>query len=520
MYTALQETPWADHARVLLMTGEGLALSGMNRALWQPLSEMRVDGFEEATVRLRDDEVSRQCAALHCPCSAWGSLSSLSLGSALLTPCLPCTPHYSPQIGTEPAVEGEGDGEPPPASSYEGGEQRCFAAMYACTQDVAGERGFQLHAYGCHLAAWYGKHKAQQMGAARAAMLAAVAPDLPPPPAASALRQLGFASKSESGGQEVRLRVAFQQRDKTRLLVNLPELLERCNSWSYRGPSGATVRALCWEVRAKRAGWGFCCRWLLPSQMLQARGAQPSRETASLTLQHTTAPQVAIPDLVTGIVAAQEADIFVAAHGANTANAWLMRPGSSLIGARLQRTGLPPCTSACMQAGSCAAAASGCCQPPGSLPCKTLLACSPELTPFGFDENCSEKECAHANVPIKNAKDGDSQLAVWKLLSCDPQGSWTPGKKEAAALKEAEEQGKAATPDADWPKHRNLIVRWEALEVALQAAVDTAGDMRAYRRRYEDGTWWWLATATETVSAGPAMRQTTCSKARAAGVID
>lgn len=109
---------------------------------------------------------------------------------------------------------------------------------------------------------------------------------------------------------------------------------------------------------------------------------------------------------------------------------------------------------------------------------------------------------------------------MFKLLSCDPEGSWTPGKKEAAALEDAAGKGQAAAPDADRSKHRNLIVRWEALAVALEAAVDTAGDMRAYRRRYEDGTWWWLASATQTVPAGPAMRETTCSKARAAGVIE
>jgi capsular polysaccharide biosynthesis protein len=40
---------------------------------------------------------------------------------------------------------------------------------------------------------------------------------------------------------------------------------------------------------------------------------------------------VELPDLLTGIAAAQQADIFVGAHGANLANAWLMRPGSSVI---------------------------------------------------------------------------------------------------------------------------------------------------------------------------------------------
>jgi capsular polysaccharide biosynthesis protein len=40
---------------------------------------------------------------------------------------------------------------------------------------------------------------------------------------------------------------------------------------------------------------------------------------------------VELPDLLTGIAAAQQADIFVGPHGANIANAWLMRPGSSVV---------------------------------------------------------------------------------------------------------------------------------------------------------------------------------------------
>jgi hypothetical protein len=42
-------------------------------------------------------------------------------------------------------------------------------------------------------------------------------------------------------------------------------------------------------------------------------------------------PQVELSSLEAGIAAAQQADIFVGAHGANIANAWLMRPGSSVV---------------------------------------------------------------------------------------------------------------------------------------------------------------------------------------------
>lgn len=57
MYSALAETPWAPHARLLLMTGGGLALGNMSRALWQPLSPLRLDSWADASTRLLDDQV-------------------------------------------------------------------------------------------------------------------------------------------------------------------------------------------------------------------------------------------------------------------------------------------------------------------------------------------------------------------------------------------------------------------------------------------------------------------------------
>ena len=61
--------------------------------------------------------------------------------------------------------------------------------------------------------------------------------------------------------------------------------------------------------------------------------------------------------------------------------------------------------------------------------------------------------------------------------------------------------------------------RWEALEAALQAVVDTGGDMPAYRQRWKEGKWWWLSTSNQTVYAGKDLAQT-CKKARAGGFID
>lgn len=48
--------------------------------------------------------------------------------------------------------------------------------------------------------------------------------------------------------------------------------------------------------------------------------------------------------------------------------------------------------------------------------------------------------------------------------------------------------------------------------------MDTAGDMAAYRRRWAEGSWWWLSTDAATLPAGPDRKQT-CAKARAQGLI-
>lgn len=57
MYSALKETPWADHVRLVPVTGEALALSPTNRLLWQPLTGMRLDAWDEFSVRIPDDKV-------------------------------------------------------------------------------------------------------------------------------------------------------------------------------------------------------------------------------------------------------------------------------------------------------------------------------------------------------------------------------------------------------------------------------------------------------------------------------
>lgn len=66
-YSALKETAWEQHAKVVLMTGGGLPISAMNLALWQPLSNMSVDSMADFSVRLPDKQARRRrCCCLCC----------------------------------------------------------------------------------------------------------------------------------------------------------------------------------------------------------------------------------------------------------------------------------------------------------------------------------------------------------------------------------------------------------------------------------------------------------------------
>ena len=134
--------------------------------------------------------------------------------------------------------------------------------MFVCAHDIATKK-WQLHAYGQHLVRHY------QGGELVRSMPEQQPPGegtLPPLPPESVLRQLGkrrkggrkgggggedASSSSGSGADgEVQLRIVFQKRGGgDRQLDNAAELVERCNAWRYTAPSGARVRALCWEVR-------------------------------------------------------------------------------------------------------------------------------------------------------------------------------------------------------------------------------------------------------------------------------
>lgn len=55
-------------------------------------------------------------------------------------------------------------------------------------------------------------------------------------------------------------------------------------------------------------------------------------------------------------------------------------------------------------------------------------------------------------------------MQVWKLLLCDPKGSWVPCEREAAEI------AAGRVTRTDWAKYRNLVVRcvvgllWSAVQ--------------------------------------------------------
>lgn len=91
-----------------------------------------------------------------------------------------------------------------------------------------------------------------------------------------------------------------------------------------------------------------------------------------------------------------QADIFVAVHGANQANTWLMRPGGAMI----------------------------------------------EIQPWGFDHGP-----AHTQYPLFAHDDAETKVQWWMISVCDPALS-TPGVHER----------RGAHEPVGWAKNRNLRI--------------------------------------------------------------
>ncbi|KAL4446247.1 hypothetical protein ABPG77_003054 [Micractinium sp. CCAP 211/92] len=267
-----------------------------------------------------------------------------------------------PQAGLPPE-------QPGPLPSAEGNHQRCFDSMLICTHGLNITR-WPLHGFGRHLVQTY-KHLLAPEARAAAETESAVRAGRPGSPTAGSLTMLS---------------VVFQTRvGDTRQILNLEELLQRCNKWQHTTADGQRFGFKCWEAE--------------------------------------------ITDLTSGMTAAQLADVMVGVHGANLANGWMLRPGSSMI----------------------------------------------EIQAYGFD-----KHAPHLQDPLFNAEDKESQVLWWVLQGCDPEG-YVPSPAEAA--------GKGVA--ASWVKNRNVILRWEALQIALRQVADTGGDMQQYWQLWRSGHWWW-----------------------------
>ncbi|PRW58044.1 hypothetical protein C2E21_3663 [Chlorella sorokiniana] len=426
MYGALNESSWGEHAKLVVMTAMGLSPPRFAAQVMEAVTpHMAVETWAQFSSRLPSQPA---------PC-----------GGYLPAPAVPQQPGS-------------------PRASWEGGPQRCFKHMFVCTNGVNSTETWPLHAFGRHLAKHHlGSLPPEAQSALQAQPPVALQRRLRMvaeadergssngggssmkcrrcSPAGPGMEEGGSTDTSDDGGssgsrssggrnsedgssskaEPAVLNILFHRRGVDRLLLNAAELLERCNAWNYTTAAGVQVRARCSEVE--------------------------------------------LTDLFAGIVAAQRADIFIGAHGANMANGWLMRPGSSVL----------------------------------------------ELTMHQFEEGA-----AHAQYPKRNTFDIDTQVQYWKVLLCDerryPPGSWSPGPKE----EEDRAAGKIWHPL--WPKFRNLAVRWEVIDIALREIVEAGGDMEEYRQRWDEGRWWWLSAANQTVYAGPEMHQT-CRRARAFGLI-
>lgn len=76
-------------------------------------------------------------------------------------------------------------------------------------------------------------------------------------------------------------------------------------------------------------------------------------------------------------------------------------------------------------------------------------------------------------------------------MGCDPEAS-KPSPAEAA--------GTGAK--ANYVKNRNMVLRWEALDTALQQVAEAGGDMQRYWELWRKGEWWWHVRSSSIVHGG------------------
>ncbi|GAB4813597.1 hypothetical protein N2152v2_000643 [Parachlorella kessleri] len=198
------------------------------------------------------------------------------------------------------------------------------------------------------------------------------------------------------------VRVVFARRDgaAVRQMSNLDELLRECNMWTYRTPAtGRLYRAVC-------GSWIFT-------------------------------------NLTTSIAVAQQADVLIGVHGANMANSWFMRPGSSAI------------------------------------------EIFPPAWPWNIHRQWLEQD------PL-------AQLQWWGLIVKDP-AAYSPGALELQmASKPGLYQGRQGLYKLQ--RDRNVRVPWVGIEMVLREVAAARGSMGVYRAAVLQRRQLWEVTAT---SVGP-----------------
>ncbi|PSC69482.1 hypothetical protein C2E20_6958 [Micractinium conductrix] len=225
LYSLLRRTPWRQHAKLVVVTPEGIALTGAEAALLPPLSGLSVQSMADASARLAQG--------------------------------------YRPELDAAQ-----------PRASYEGGQRRCFERMYVCGANFLAGRGLSAeeeaalsadqrtaavarqvpvepYAYGQAVALHMQQQRQQQArrqrqdGAPDAITLQALVGEAAGAPPLAAV--VPGQPRARTAG---RLRIMLMKRgDEGRQISNAAELLQRCNSWRYVPPGGGpAVGAECSEI--------------------------------------------------------------------------------------------------------------------------------------------------------------------------------------------------------------------------------------------------------------------------------
>lgn len=254
VYSLLRRTPWHRHAKLVMVTPEGLRLTQPESQLLPPLSGLSVQSMADFSRRIAQE------------------------GQPELDPLLPPV-------------------------SYEGGERRCFQTAFFCGRNLpmaaglspaeeahlgqeavqerlAAEVPDEPYSYGQALAAYLKQQRQQRVWQRQPTM---------PLPDAISLQQAAEAAGGgafEQAASSGRLKIALMKRSgEGRQILNSVELMQRCNAWKYIQPgSNAPITAECYEVglqlgsrrmmssitadRSANANFCFVCMQSLASHIL------------------------------------------------------------------------------------------------------------------------------------------------------------------------------------------------------------------------------------------------------------